>query len=251
MPHLWAHRAEANAEAIRLLDEAHRIDAGYGRASAFAAWARAQQVVYNWADDIAAMRAEGDRLIALAADTVNDDPTALCALSTATMLLFGDLDRAQSFVDRALLLDPNLAWGWARRGFLNVYRGEAEAGTACFERAIRLSPLDPFSFNCYHRAGPRPLRRRPAGRGRRMDPPRHAREGRPDLGLSRPRHLPRRRRHASTRPGKRPTRFRETHPHATVAEVADALGFMEPKLLARYLDGSAHGRPAGKLSRRA
>ena len=28
MPHLWTHRAEANAEAIRLLDEAHRIDPG-------------------------------------------------------------------------------------------------------------------------------------------------------------------------------------------------------------------------------
>src|SRR5690606_24217209 len=59
------------------------------------------------------------------------------------------MGRAQSFVDRALMLDPNHAWGWTRRGFLDVYRGEAAAARACFERAIRLSPLDPFSFNCY------------------------------------------------------------------------------------------------------
>ncbi len=236
LPNLWSHRADANAEAIRLLDEAHRIDPAYGRATAFAAWARAQQVVYNWASDIAEMRAEGNRLVALAADTVNDDPTALCALSTATMLLFGDLDRAQSFVDRALLLDPNLAWGWARRGFLNVYRGEADAGTACFERAIRLSPLDPFSFNCYIGLG---LARFAAGL------PAEAAEWtrramREKVGLTWAY------RDLATflaAAGKldeakeAAARFRETHPRATVAQVANALNFMEPGLRARYLDG--------------
>jgi adenylate cyclase len=236
MPHLWAHRADSNAEAIRLLDEACRIDPAYGRASAFAAWARAQQVVYNWAADIAAMRDQGDRLIVLAADTVNDDPTALCALSTATMLLFGDLDRAQSFVDRALLLDPNLAWGWARRGFLNVYRGEADAGTACFERAIRLSPLDPFSFNCTIGLG---LARFAAGQpAEAVEWTRRAMREKVGLTwayrdlatfLAAAGRIDEAREAA--------TRFRETHVHATVSEVADALGFMEPKLLARYLDG--------------
>ena len=47
MPHLWSHRAATNAEAIRLLDEAHRIDPGYGRATAFAAWARARYQEYR------------------------------------------------------------------------------------------------------------------------------------------------------------------------------------------------------------
>ncbi len=236
MPHLWSHRADANAEAIRLLDEAHRIDPAYGRASAFAAWARAQQVVYNWADDIDRMREEGDRLIKLAADAVNDDPSALCALSTATMLLFADLGRAQTFVDRALVLDPNHAWGWTRRGFLNVYRGEADAGTACFERAIRLSPLDPFSFNCFIGLG---LARFAAGE--------------PDAAVEWTRRAMREKvgltwayRDLATflaAAGKideareAAAKLRETHPHVTVAEVADALRFMEPKLLARYLDG--------------
>ncbi len=245
LPHLWSHRAEDNAEAIRLLDEAHRIDPGYGRASAFAAWARAQQVVYNWADDIERMRTEGDRLIALAADTVNDDPTALCALSTATMLLFGDLDRAQSFIDRALMLDPNHAWGWTRRGFLHVYRGEADAGTACFERAIRLSPLDPFSFNCTIGLG---LARFAAGH------PEEAiewtrRAMREKVGLTwayrdLATFLAAAGRIDEAKVAAR--RLCETHPHVTVAEVADALHFMEPKLLARYLDGLRQaGLPEG------
>ena len=236
LPCLWTHRADANEEAIRLLDEAHLIDPGYGRATAFAAWARAQQVVYNWADDIERMRTEGDRLIALAADSVNDDPTALCALSTASMLLFGDLDRAQTFVDRALMLDPNHAWGWTRRGFLNVYRGDAEAGTACFERAIRLSPLDPFSFNCHIGLG---LARFAAGR------PEEAvewtrRAMREKVGLTWAyRDLATFLADAGKidEAKEAATRLRQTHPHVTVAEVADALRFMEPGLLGRYVQG--------------
>ena len=246
MPHLWTHRAEANAEAIRLLDEAHRIDPDYGRASAFAAWARAQQVVYNWADDIAAMRAEGDRLIALAADTVSDDPTALCALSTATMLLFADLDRAQSFVDRALLLDPNLAWGWARRGFLNIYRGQPQEGVACFERAIRLSPLDPFSFNCYIGLG---LARFASGQpAEAVEWTRRAM--REKVGLTWAyRDLAAFLGAAGKIDEARDAavKLRQTHRHVTVAEVADALRFMEPSLLARYLDGlRMAGLPEGE-----
>ncbi len=56
--------SEDNAEAIKLLDEAMQLDPGYARATAIAAWARAQHVVYNWTDDIEAIRAEGERLIA-------------------------------------------------------------------------------------------------------------------------------------------------------------------------------------------
>ncbi len=236
LPFLWAHRAEANGEAIRLLDEARRIDPDYGRAAAFAAWARAQQVVYNWTDDIARMRAEGHRLIERAADSVSDDPTALCALSTATMLLFGDLERAQVFIDRALTLDPNQAWGWARRGFLCVYRGQAEEGIACFERAIRLSPLDPFSFNCHIGIGLA-----------------HFALGRPEAATEWTRRAMREKvgmtwayRDLAAFLGaagktdearEAAAKLRETYAHVTVSAVADALRFMEPGLLSRYLDG--------------
>ena len=246
MPHLWTHRAEANDEAIRLLDEAHRIDPGYGRATAFAAWARAQQVAYNWADDIEAARAEGDRLIAQAADSIGDDPTALCALSTATMLLFADLDRAQTLLDRALLLDPNHAWGWTRRGFLNVYRGDPEAGTACFERAIRLSPLDPFSFNCYIGLG---FARFAAGHpAEALEWTRRAM--REKVGMTwayrdLATFLAAAGQIDEAREAAR--RLLEAQPHVTVAEVADALHFMEPGLLSRYLDGlRVAGLPEGK-----
>jgi adenylate cyclase len=63
------------------------------------------------------------------------------------MLLFGDLDRARHYVDRALALDPNNAWAWTRHGFLLAYRGNPQEALLSFEKALTLSPLDPFSFN--------------------------------------------------------------------------------------------------------
>jgi adenylate cyclase len=236
MPHLWAHRRDDNAEAIRLLDKALELDPTYGRAAALAAWARAQHIVYNWTTDIAAERAAGQRLVDTASANAEDDPTALTSLATAIMLLFGDLDRAQHFTDKALSLDPNHAWAWTRRGFLNIYRGEATAGIPCFERAIRLSPLDPFSFNCFIGLGLATFA---------LDKPEEAakwtqRAMREKVGMTWAyRDLATFLAHAGDIDGAREalSRLIASRPHLTLAGVADAISFMEPSLRARYLEG--------------
>ncbi|MGL4967224.1 MAG: hypothetical protein ACRC67_38745 [Inquilinus sp.] len=236
LPHLWAHRKPENAEAIRLLREALRLDPDYSRAAALAAWAHGQQVTYNWAADYAAERAAGDVLIRQASEGAQDDATALSALATATMLLFGDIGRAEQFVDRALTLDPNHAWAWTRRGFLHVYRGDPAAGRPCFERAIRLSPLDPFSFNCFIGLGLAAFA-----------------EGRPDeaAGWTRKalhqkpaatwmfRDLATFLAHAGQAEAARKAlaQFMASRPGVAVSTVADALHYFEPDLLRRYLDG--------------
>jgi len=236
MPHLWAHRRDDNAEAIRLLDKAQELEPSYGRAAALAAWARAQHIVYNWTTDIAAERAAGQRLVDTASANADDDPTALTSLATAIMLLFGDLDRAQHFTDKALSLDPNHAWAWTRRGFLNIYRGDAAAGIPCFERAIRLSPLDPFSFNCFIGLGLATFA---------LGKPEEAakwtqRAMREKVGMTWAyRDLATFLAHAGEIDGAREalSRLVASRPHLTLAGVADAISFMEPSLRARYLDG--------------
>lgn len=236
LPHLWAHRKPENAEAIRLLREALRLDPDYSRAAALAAWAHGQQVTYNWSADYAAERTAGDLLIKQASEGSQDDATALSALATATMLLFGDIGRAEQFVDRALALDPNHAWAWTRRGFLHVYRGNPAAGRPCFERAIRLSPLDPFSFNCFIGLGLAAFA-----------------EGRPDeaAGWTRKalhqkpaatwmfRDLATFLAHAGQIEPARAAlaQFTASRPGLSVSTVADALHYFEPDLLRRYLDG--------------
>ena len=236
MPHLWAHRRDDNAEAIRLLDKALELEPSYGRAAALAAWARAQHIVYNWTTDIAAERAAGQRLVDTASTNADDDPTALTSLATAIMLLFGDLDRAQHFTDKALSLDPNHAWAWTRRGFLNIYRGDAAAGIPCFERAIRLSPLDPFSFNCFIGLGLATFA---------LGKPEEAakwtqRAMREKVGMTWAyRDLATFLAHAGEIDGAREalSRLVASRPHLTLAGVADAISFMEPSLRARYIEG--------------
>ncbi|MCB1487919.1 MAG: tetratricopeptide repeat protein [Bauldia sp.] len=236
LPHLWAHRRKDNAEAIRLLDEAMRLDPDYARAKAIAAWARAQHAVYNWSDDLNAIRAEGDRLIADAAPVIGDDPTALTALATATMLLFGDLDRARAFVDRALALDPNNAWAWTRRGFLEAYQGDPQLARASFEKAIELSPLDPFSFNgcigigfsCFAAGNPEEAvkwARRALGEKVGMT------WAYRDLAVFLA--------SAGDIAGAREAlaRFTAERPGITIAQIGDAMKFVQPRILGMYLEG--------------
>ena len=235
-PHLWAHRPEDNGEAIALLTRALALDANYGLAAALAAWAHGQQVAYNWSTDFAAERQAAQRLIEQATMVVSDDPTALTALASAMMQVGGDVAQAAAFADQALVLDPNHAWAWMRRGFGQVYLGNPEEGLVAFQRSDRLSPLDPFAFNVHlgmglaHFAAGRPLQA--------LQFARQALSERP--GLTWPhRDIAVYKAHQGDIAGAREAlaQFLEKRPGMTLAGAGDSLRFMEPSLLTRYLRG--------------
>jgi adenylate cyclase len=236
LPHLWAQQMLENPEAIRLLKQALQLDPNYGLAAALAAWAHAQNVVYNWVTDFEAERQEGERLIEVAGRTVGDDPTGLTSMATAIMLLGGDVMRANRLIDRALDLDPNHAWAWTRRGFGRVYGGEPQAAFACFERAMRLSPVDPFAFSCYIGIG---LAHFSLGEhDKAVSWTRRALDSKP--GLIWPyRDLAVFLAHSGDVEGARRAfaRFAHSRPPMTARSMADGLRFMHRDLLARYLDG--------------
>jgi tetratricopeptide (TPR) repeat protein len=54
---------------------------------------------------------------------------------------------AVTFVDRALILNPNLAGAWWASGWTRVYLGEPDLAIKHFARAMRLSPLDPHMIS--------------------------------------------------------------------------------------------------------
>ena len=60
--------------------------------------------------------------------------------------LAGDLDGGIALLDRALVLNPNLAAAWFLGGFLRIWRGEPDDAIEHFARAMRLSPLDPEMY---------------------------------------------------------------------------------------------------------
>ncbi len=57
--------------------------------------------------------------------------------------LAGDLNGGIALLDRALVLNPNLAAAWFLGAYLRVWHGETDGAVEHFMRAMRLSPLDP------------------------------------------------------------------------------------------------------------
>ena len=236
LPHLWAHRMHENPEAIALLARSLELDPQYGLAAALCAWAHAQQIVYNWTADIDGERQKGLALIETAARHVGDDATGLTALGTAVMLLEGNARRALGFIERAVLVDPNHAWAWMRRGFGLIYTGKPDEALESLARAERLSPLDPFTFNIHIGIG---LAHFAAGRyAEAVRYPQMVLDERP--GLTWPyRDLAAFRAHAGDLAGAKDAleKFIYLRPPMTLASIADGLKFMEGPLLDRYLEG--------------
>jgi AraC-like DNA-binding protein/Flp pilus assembly protein TadD len=138
-------RASCNT-AIRLLLEAVRRDPDYGLAQALLSWCHGQQAVYNWTG---APDAHRQRALAIARDAAlldRNDALVLTMLASAECVA-GDLSAAQLHIRRALAIDPSSAWAWTRSGYVHCDLGKPDRALADFERALRLSPLDPMRHN--------------------------------------------------------------------------------------------------------
>jgi adenylate cyclase len=148
MPHVWALEKEESAKALELLEKALVIDPEYPLALSLAGWCHAQRSVYNWADDIAGSQASARSLAERAAEMSSDDPVILAVLGAVHTFL-RNYGTARVLLDRAVTLDPNAAWAWSRLGWLENYADQPQKEKAIgnFERALRLSPIDPMNFN--------------------------------------------------------------------------------------------------------
>ncbi|WFP74625.1 BTAD domain-containing putative transcriptional regulator [Mesorhizobium sp. WSM4906] len=144
-PNIWGRRKDTNDQAIELLKKAIAVDPAYGRAHALLAWCHASNAAYLWAEHPES-ELERARAAVEAAGSIGDDPTALAAAGSA-LSMCGDQERAATFIEKALKLDPNNAWAWARHGWIAIYKDDAAHAPERFQRAMMLSPMDPFAFN--------------------------------------------------------------------------------------------------------
>jgi adenylate cyclase len=148
MPHVWTLEKEESSKALELLDKALAIDPEYPLALSLAGWCYAQRSVYDWVDDIAQSQARALTLAERAAELSGDDPLILAVLG-AVHTFVRNHGTARVLLERAVALDPNAAWAWSRLGWLDNYADQPERAIEEFERALRLSPLDPMNFNNY------------------------------------------------------------------------------------------------------
>ena len=146
--HVWMLEKQEADRALELLGKAIENDPDYPLALALAAWCHAQQSVYNWVDDTSTARAKSLALAERAADLSSDDPLILTVLGTVHTFS-RNYGAAKVLLERAVALDPNAAWAWSRLGWLATYTDRPSEAQSHFERALRLSPVDPMNFNNY------------------------------------------------------------------------------------------------------
>ncbi|MDH4563882.1 winged helix-turn-helix domain-containing tetratricopeptide repeat protein [Pseudomonas sp. BN411] len=137
---------EAIEEALLLFYKAIELDPEFASAYGMAAWCHFWRKLNGWMSDRAREIAEGARLARLAVELGRDDAVALTRGGHALAHLTGDLDGGIALIDRARLLNPNLAPAWFLGGILRALRGERDSAIENLTHATRLSPLDPEMF---------------------------------------------------------------------------------------------------------
>ena len=146
MAHLHQGTREAINEALPLFYKAIELDPNFASAYAMAAWCHLWRKANGWMIDRPQEIAEGARLARRAVELGRDDAVALTRSGSALSHFGGDLDSCIALLDRALVLNPNLASAWFLGGFLRVWHGEPDGAIEHFARAMRLSPLDPEMY---------------------------------------------------------------------------------------------------------
>jgi TolB-like protein/class 3 adenylate cyclase/Tfp pilus assembly protein PilF len=141
--HKWTK--EANDEALANLNRAIELDPDFASAYGMAARCYSQRKASGWVKDPADELAEAERLARRAAELGKDDAVALCTAGIALDFVVGDVAGAAALIERAIGLNPNLAWAWLFSAWSKISLGEPDAAIERVSRAMRLSPNDPQS----------------------------------------------------------------------------------------------------------
>ncbi len=143
--HPWTR--EGNGEALRLFYRAIELDPEFAAAYGMAARCYAQRKHGGWMTDRRGEVAETERLARRAAELGQDDAVALCTAGIALAFVVGEVDVGAALTERALALNPNLAWAWLFSGWIKAYQGEPDETIVRVARAMRINPTDPHMFS--------------------------------------------------------------------------------------------------------
>jgi adenylate cyclase len=135
---------EGLAEALRLTHRALELDPGFAWAASLAGACHMRNVLFGYSLDPQFERQEAIRLsrLALSADH-GDDGETLAVAAVISAFMVGDSESGIAMADRAVALNPNSFHTWFNRGWVYKIAGLCEEAIRSFERAKRLSPVDP------------------------------------------------------------------------------------------------------------
>ena len=147
LPHVYANTPTDTEVALRLLEEALRLDPNNASAHAFAAWGYEQRFLrcgFHPDDRAAALR---HAHIALSVGM--DDPQALCIGAFVHANVTHEYESAIVTLDRALAVNPNSALAYGFSALVHMFCERYERASDHALKALRLSPFDPLNYHPY------------------------------------------------------------------------------------------------------
>jgi TolB-like protein len=146
MARYYERTKASNEAATDLFIKAVECDPEYGMAAECISERKAEGWITEPEREIADGLGWARRAVAVG----KDDATALRSAGFALAYLGGETDYGLALIERACVLNPNMANAWCVAGYVQTHLGQPERGIASLERAMRLSPLDP-SLEIFYR----------------------------------------------------------------------------------------------------
>ena len=146
LPHIFANTPLEARTAIPLLTEALRRDPDYALAHALLSGAHAQIFRSAVGQERADTQKTAEEYARRALALDSDDSRVLTYAGWSLLIVAHDLTRGRAALDKATLLNPNLAVAIAYHGIALALTGEPEAAIEDANKLLRLSPVDPHDF---------------------------------------------------------------------------------------------------------
>jgi adenylate cyclase len=146
LPHVYAMRPDDNSRALEFLLQAIELDPEFAPALAFAAWCHEQRLTRRWHTVCEDDPGKAVKFARAALSTGSDDANAVGMAGFVLLMTGRDYEVGSSALRRAVELNPNNVLVLSHAGFAYCNAGDLQEAITCFQRARRLSPVDPGAF---------------------------------------------------------------------------------------------------------
>jgi adenylate cyclase len=153
MQQYYLSTREGFAEAIRLAHCALELDPQFGLVAAVAGVCHMNSIVFGHSADAQFERKEAVRLLRLALSVDDSDPETLALAAVVSAFMVGDSESEIEMADRSVALNPNSFNAWYYRGWVYKIAALPEEAIQSFQRAMRMSPVDPLLHRLFFGMG--------------------------------------------------------------------------------------------------
>ena len=134
---------EGLAEAIRLAHRALELDPGFGLVALWQVAVTCETCIWAMLSILNSTARKQFGFLRLALSLDDSDPEILAWAAIISAYMVGDSESEIEMADRAVALNPNSFNAWHSRGWVYRIAGLPEEAVRSFERAMRMSPIDP------------------------------------------------------------------------------------------------------------